>query len=95
MGKRDISLTIVQSQETICSERSGLNQNRGQGNYRGNNRGNRWGGYKGNQNNRGKPPQKKNANQFKTHIHALITENCEEMPEEEKEKFMTEMAEDF
>ena len=73
----------------------GPSQNRGQENYRGNNKGNRWGGYKGNQNNRGKPPQKKNANQFKTHICALITENCEEMPEDEKEKFMTEMAEDF
>ena len=53
------------------------------------------GGYKGNQNNRGKPPQKKNVNQFKTHICALITKNCKGMPEDEKEKFMTEMAEDF
>jgi len=66
------------------------------------NRGNQRQNYNGNNKGKGKAPQKKpqfkNANQFKTHVHALALKNCKEMEESEKEKFLAELegnVEDF
>jgi len=66
------------------------------------NRGNQRQNHNGNNKGTGKAPQKKpqfkNANQFKTHVRTLAIENCKEMEESEKEKFLAELegnVEDF